>query len=105
MNDDEKLDMITEVVNQINSLVTNEDFKTYPKMEILELIEDENEYMVPIGKSITFNKNDNKLHFDSEDGDVNYLEELKKADIIPLEEKLKSISKYDSTQGISRIYY
>jgi hypothetical protein len=94
MNDDEKLDTITEVVNQINSLITNENFKTYPKMEILASIQDENEYMVPIGKSLTFNKNDNKLHFDSGDGDVNYLEALKEEDITSLEEKLKSISKY-----------
>jgi hypothetical protein len=78
----------------MNSLITNEDFKTYPKTEILELIQDENEYMVSIGKSIRFNKNDNKLHFDSGDGDVNYLESLKEEDITSLEEKLKSISKY-----------
>ncbi|ODG92386.1 hypothetical protein BED47_19435 [Gottfriedia luciferensis] len=94
MHDDEKLEIITVVVNQMNSLITNEDFKTYPKTEILELIQNENEYRVPIGKSITFNKNDNKLHFDSEDGDVNYLEELKAEDITSLEEKLKSISNY-----------
>ncbi|SFD52135.1 hypothetical protein [Bacillus sp. UNCCL81] len=94
MNSDEKLEIITEVVNQINSFITNDNFSTYPKMEILELIQNENEYRVPIGKSITFNKNDNKLHFDSEDGDVNYLEELKAEDITSLEEKLKSISNY-----------
>ncbi len=94
MNDNEKLDTITEVVNQINSLITNKNFKTYPKMEILTLIQDENEYMVPIGTSITFSKNDDKLHFNSEVGHVNYLKELKEEDIIPLEEKLKSISKY-----------
>ncbi|MGG0177045.1 hypothetical protein [Gottfriedia acidiceleris] len=94
MNSDEKLEIITEVVNQIKSFVTNDNFSTYPKMEILELIQNENEYRVPIGTSITFNKNDNNLHFDSEDGEVNYLEELKAEDITSLEEKLKSISTY-----------